>query len=109
MLEPGLSAPVASNSFTPNPRASLTLSQLTFRNTLLVDGQRDVAYADMDSRLQRATEDGQQVEEEPEPEPDIPIVEDEPTGPKRPAGKLYGRSLIDDLEARKAEMRGKQR
>ncbi|TBU49371.1 hypothetical protein BD309DRAFT_74135 [Dichomitus squalens] len=109
-------APVASNSFTPNPRSSLTLSQLTFRNTLLVDGQRDVAYADIEGRLKRATEDGQQIEDEPEPEPEpepqpeVPIVQvEEPTGPKRPAGKLYGKSLIDDLEARKAQMRGKQR
>ncbi len=116
MLEPSLSAPIASNSFTPNPRSSLTLSQLTFRNTLLIDGQRDVAYADIDNRLKRATEDGQQIEPDPEPEPEpepqpeIPIVEvEEPNAPKRPAGKLYGKSLIDDLEARKAEMRGKQR
>ncbi|KAI0750666.1 hypothetical protein C8Q80DRAFT_1153253 [Daedaleopsis nitida] len=114
MLEPESSGPIASNSFTPNPRSSLTLSQLTFRNTLLVDGQRDVAYADIDLRLKRATEDGQQIEPDPEPEPEpqpeIPIVEvEEPDAPKRPAGKLFGRSLIDDLEARKAEMRGKQR
>ncbi|TFK87066.1 hypothetical protein K466DRAFT_599802 [Polyporus arcularius HHB13444] len=115
VLEPGgLSTPVASNSFTPNPRASLTLSQLIFRNTLLVDGQRDVAYADIEGHLKRATEDGQKIEPDPEPIPDalpeVPIVHaDEPTGPKRPAGKLYGRSLIDNLEARKAEMRGKQR
>ena len=110
MLEPGLSAPVASNSFTPNPRNSLTLSQLTFRNTLMVDGQRDAAYADIEANIRRATEEGEQIHEpEPEPEPEVPVVQDEPTGPKRPAGKLYGRSLIDDLEARKAEMRGKQR
>ena len=118
MLDPSsshLAAPVASNSFTPNPRNSLTLSQLTFRNTLLVDGQRDVAYADIEGHLKRATEDGQKIEDEPEPEPEpqpeVPIVqvEEEPTGPKRPPGKLYGRSLIDDLDARKAAMRGKQR
>ncbi|KAI0677115.1 hypothetical protein C8Q78DRAFT_960189 [Trametes maxima] len=115
VLDPGLSgAPVASNSFTPNPRQSLTLSQLVFRNTLLVDGQRDVAYADIEGHLKRATNDGEQIEPEPEPEPepqpDIPIVQvDETPGQKRPAGKLFGRSLIDDLEARKAEMRGKQR
>ena len=50
-------------------------------------------------------------EPEPEPQPEVPIVqvEEEPTGPKRPPGKLYGRSLIDDLDARKAAMRGKQR
>ena len=29
--------------------------------------------------------------------------------PHRPAGKLYGKSLIDDLESRKAQMRSKQR
>ncbi|KAH9918206.1 uncharacterized protein BXZ73DRAFT_53089 [Epithele typhae] len=104
----GLAPPVASNSFTPNPRASLTLSQLTFRNTLMVDGQRDVAYADIDAHLRRATEDGEQIEEEFEQD-EVPIMDDEPKGPKRPAGKLFGRSLIDDLEARKAEMRGKQR
>ncbi|KAI1789558.1 hypothetical protein LXA43DRAFT_578348 [Ganoderma leucocontextum] len=114
VLEPGNLAPVASNSFTPNPRSSLTLSQLTFRNNLLVDGQRDVAYADIEGHLKRATEDGEQIQDEPEPEPEpepeIPIVQvEDPTGPKRPAGKLYGRSLIDDLETRKAEMRGKQR
>ncbi|KAI9066780.1 hypothetical protein FKP32DRAFT_1645237 [Trametes sanguinea] len=115
VLEPGLNAtPVPSNSFIPNPRNSLTLSQLTFRNTLLVDGQPDVAYADIEGRLKRATEDGEKVDPEPEPEPepqpDIPVVQVEETPEhKRPAGKLYGRSLIDDLEARKAEMRGKQR
>ena len=54
--------------------------------------------------------DEPEPEPEPEPQPEVPIVQvDEPTGPKRPAGKLFGRSLIDDLEARKAEMRGKQR
>ena len=70
-----------------------------------------MAYADIDSHLRRATEDGQQIEEpEPEPEPQAPVpVVEEPNGPRRPAGKLYGKSLIDDLEARKAEMRGKQR
>lgn len=114
VMDPGNLAPVASNSFTPNPRSSLTLSQLTFRNNLLVDGQRDVAYTDIEGHLKRATEEGEQIhdepEPEPEPEPEIPIVQvEEPTGPKRPAGKLYGRSLIDDLEARKAHMRGKQR
>ena len=49
-------------------------------------------------------------EPEPEPQPEVPIVEvEDANAPKRPAGKLYGRSLIDDIEARKAEMRGKQR
>lgn len=112
---PGL---VASNSFTPNPRASLTLSQLTFRNTLAVDGQRDPSYADIESHLRRATHDGQQIEPEPEPEPEpnpttpMPppaIVLDPADRSRRPAGKLYGKSLIDALESRKAEMKGKQR
>ncbi|KZV76043.1 hypothetical protein PENSPDRAFT_570358 [Peniophora sp. CONT] len=104
------SAPtIASNSFTPNPRANLSLSQLIFRNQLMVDGQRDVAYSDIDQGLQRATEDGQQIM--------LPPDEEEPARPvsvfvddfARPAGKLYGRSLIDELETRKATTRGKQR
>ncbi|KAH9060886.1 hypothetical protein EDB87DRAFT_1561128 [Lactarius vividus] len=100
--------PIASNSFTPNPRASLTLSQLTFRNTLMVGGQRDVAYTDIDDGLRRATEDGEQIIEEfPEEEPAHPVtvVVDEPESTGRPAGKLYGRSLVDELEHRKATMR----
>ena len=111
--------PVPSNSFTPNPRINLTLSQLTFRNTLAVDGQRDVAYADIESRMRRATEEGEQVnwdpEPEPEPEPEPPTptnqiyVPDGPIPRGKPAGKLFGKSLIDDLEARKLEMRSKQR
>ncbi|KAI0268203.1 hypothetical protein BC834DRAFT_868366 [Gloeopeniophorella convolvens] len=108
---PGSAVPVASNSFTPNPRASLTLSQLTFRNTLMVGGQRDVSYADIDGNLRRATEEGEQiVEEVPEEEPAHPvaIVVDEPEE-KRAPGKLYGRSLVDELELRKATMRSKQR
>ncbi|EPQ59226.1 hypothetical protein GLOTRDRAFT_125535 [Gloeophyllum trabeum ATCC 11539] len=110
------SAPIASNSFTPNPRTSLTLSQLTFRNSLMVDGQRDVAYADIESQLPRATEDGQQVAlptpvlEEPEiPLPVVTEPEPESNQPRRPPGKLFGTSLIDNLEARKAEMRSRQR
>ncbi|TFK55690.1 hypothetical protein OE88DRAFT_1652114 [Heliocybe sulcata] len=109
--------PIASNSFTPNPRMSLSLSQLTFRNTLMVDGQRDVAYDDIEENLPRATEDGQQVVlptpvlEEPVPTAMTVVTEPEPEAdkPRRAAGKLYGKSLIDDLEERKAVMRGKQR
>lgn len=103
--------PVASNGFTPNPRASMTLSQLTFRNQLMVGGQRDVAYSDLDAGLQRATEEGQQI---------VPPVEEKPVRPltvvvndedefRRPAGKLYGVSLIDAIESRKATMRSRQR
>ena len=104
--------PIASNSFTPNPRASLTLSQLTFRNTLMVGGQRDVAYTDIDTGIRRATEDGEQIVEEfPEEEPARPVtvVVDEPENAGRLPGKLYGRSLVDELEHRKATMRSKQR
>ncbi|KAI0053627.1 hypothetical protein FA95DRAFT_1552124 [Auriscalpium vulgare] len=113
LAPPGSAVPIPSNSFTPNPRASLTLSQLTFRNSLMVGGQRDVAYTDIDSKLRRATEDGEQIINEV-PEEEVPVrpvtvVVDEPDEPGRPAGKLYGRSLVDELEARKATMRGKQR
>lgn len=106
----GSAVPLASNSFTPNPRASLTLSQLTFRNTLMVGGQRDVAYTDIDSGLRRATEDGEQIIEEVEEEPARPVtvvIDEVESG--RPPGKLYGRSLVDELERRKANMRSKQR
>ncbi|KAF5387598.1 hypothetical protein D9615_000401 [Tricholomella constricta] len=101
--------PVASNSFTPNPLAALSLSQMTFRNTLKIGGQRD---SFMDASLPRATVDGEQAQFEPEIE-DTPIIAvsdvDEPFKTARPAGKLFGKSLIDDLESRKAQMRSKQR
>ncbi|THH32720.1 hypothetical protein EUX98_g1479 [Antrodiella citrinella] len=104
-------APVASNSFTPNPRMTLSLSQLTFRNTLMVDGTRDVAYADIDNRLKRAHEDGEKIEPDPEPEmsPNVPTVVVDAPEDRRPPGRLLGHSLIDTLEARKAEMKSKQR
>ena len=78
----------------------------------MVGGQRDVAYTDIDADLRRATEEGEQVVEEfPEEEPARPVtvVVDEPESAGRPAGKLYGRSLVDELELRKATMRSKQR
>ncbi|KAH0587580.1 hypothetical protein H2248_006356 [Termitomyces sp. 'cryptogamus'] len=105
-----LEAPhVASNSFTPNPLSSLSLSQMTFRNTLKIDGQLD-SYVDKD--LPRATMDGEQAQFETELD-DVPIVAvpeaEEPFKTSRPAGKLFGKSLIDDLENRKAQMRNKQR
>ena len=114
------SAPVASNSFTPNPRASLTLSQLAFRNALVVGGQRDISYADIDSRLPRAAQEGEQVkfeieEEAPEESPPPVSIPLPPVPPpteielKRPPGKLYGWSLIDNLDHRKAEMKQKAR
>ncbi|KAG6861603.1 hypothetical protein C0995_014510 [Termitomyces sp. Mi166 len=105
-----LEAPhVASSSFTPNPLSSLSLSQMTFRNTLKIDGQPD-SYVDKD--LPRAIIDGEQAQFETELD-DVPIVAipeaDEPSKTSRPAGKLFGKSLIDDLENRKAQMRNKQR
>ncbi|KAF7355282.1 hypothetical protein MSAN_01444500 [Mycena sanguinolenta] len=114
-VDPSSSAPpTASNLFTPNPRMNLTLSQLTFRNTLLVGGQRDVTYADIDDTLPRATEDGEQVQQttplvEDEVIPQILPPSEDQLKPGRPPGKLFGKSLIDDLESRKAEMRGKTR
>ncbi|KZT60172.1 hypothetical protein CALCODRAFT_492755 [Calocera cornea HHB12733] len=81
-----------------NPRQSLTLSQLTFRNSLM----NDVSYMDMG--LRRAAEDGEKVTVEMEEE----TFEPKPKGDRAP-GALYGRSLIDDLEARKAALRGRQR
>ena len=79
----------------------------------MVGGQRDVSYADIDRGLERATEEGQQItphypEDEQLVRP-VSVVVDEPEVPIRPVGKLYGRSLVDELEARKAAMRGKQR
>ena len=104
-------------TFTPNPRASLTLSQLMFRNTLMVDGERDVAFKDIEDKynLKWATEEGEQVamdmNETTPVLPTMEISEVDAAAPrsKRPPGKLYGKSLIDNLEARKAEMKGKQR
>ncbi|PFH52711.1 hypothetical protein AMATHDRAFT_73848 [Amanita thiersii Skay4041] len=110
--------PIPSNSFTPNPLMSLSLSQITFRNTLNFGFQRD-PYSDNLGELPRAANEGEQVNFEPpeiiEHEIEIPLPS--PTGPlstpgpeqSRPAGKLYGKSLIDNLEMRKAQMRNKQR
>ena len=106
-LNPSINVPIASNAFTPNPLVDLSLSQKTFRNTLVIGGQS----SPMESELPRATKDGDQIQLEP------PVIHDNfpvngeevPSGSGRPAGKLYGKSLIDDLEARKAELRNKQR
>ncbi|KAG8838722.1 hypothetical protein FRC20_006241 [Serendipita sp. 405] len=85
-------------------RSSMTLAQLTFRNSLMVGGQRDPAFADFEDNLRRAQYDGERIEQEMDPEPEV-----EEQLPYRAAGKLYGRSLIDDLEARKAQLKSKQR
>ncbi|KAF5393836.1 hypothetical protein D9757_000039 [Collybiopsis confluens] len=103
---------VPSNSFTPNPRLNLSLSQLTFRN-MPVGGMRDVSYNDIDGEIPRAVEEGEQVQMSTTPtvEMDIvlPIPSEDTGAPRRPAGKLYGKSLIDDLENRKQQMKSKQR
>jgi len=96
-----------SNPFTPNSMATLSLSQLTFRSGL--HGQ-DNGYSEH-SEMPRATTEGEQARlPSPEPE-DIPIVTVplEEKKDRRGPGKLYGKSLIDDLESRKAQMRGKRR
>jgi len=88
--------------FTPNPRSSLSLAQLTFRNTLMVGGERDVAFEDIEANLQRAEEEGVQV--------DLGLVPEEgPEPPRRAPGKLYGHSLMDELEVRKNQLKGKKR
>lgn len=100
-----LTMSVMGAEFTPNPRTSMSLSQLTFRNTLMVDGTRDVAYNDIEQQLHRATAEGEQVEQvwgDYEAETEAPA-------PERPAGRLYGRSLMDDLQDRKAQIHGRQR
>ena len=95
------------NPFTPNSRASLSLAQLTFRSGLHA---QDIGYSE-NLAIPRATADGEQARL-PSPEPEeIPIIDAPPEEKKdrRGPGRLYGKSLIDDLEARKAVMRGKRR
>jgi len=102
--------PIASNSFTPNPVADLSLSQKTFRGTLMVNGERDIL--NMDQELPRATEEGEKAQLNSlgvDETFQMSLPEEEYSKPSRPAGKLYGKSLIDDLEDRKAHMRSKQR
>lgn len=108
-LEPDV--PIPSNSFIPNPRLQLSLSQMTFSNNLRVGGEQDVSYSDVRPQWPRATEDGEQINIEPPQEEAEPVDPNLPPLPPgtRPAGKLYGKSLIDDLEARKQHMRSKQR
>ncbi|CAA7259748.1 unnamed protein product [Cyclocybe aegerita] len=102
----GENVPVASNSFTPNPLLDLTPSQKLFRNTLVVGGLSSA------TDIPRATQDGEQAQLDPsgaDEVPATPAVGEVVGNPSRPAGKLYGKSLIDDLENRKAQMRSKQR
>ncbi|KAJ3515341.1 hypothetical protein NLJ89_g1820 [Agrocybe chaxingu] len=98
--------PLASNSFTPNPLLDLTPSQKLFRNTLVVGGLSSA------NDMPRATQDGEQAQLDPSGTDEVPATQavGEVIGKSsRPAGKLYGKSLIDDLENRKAQMRSKQR
>ncbi|KIY71448.1 hypothetical protein CYLTODRAFT_418838 [Cylindrobasidium torrendii FP15055 ss-10] len=103
--------PIASNSFIPNPVSQLSKSQLMFRNTLPGGGTANGQQPDMDHELPRATEDGQQVAFDDGTTDDVvsPFPSDQVHTPGRAPGKLFGRSLIDDLEARKANMKAKQR
>ena len=112
LLEPGgENIPLASNSFTPNPFTDLTLSQKTFRNTLVVADQSSSCVG-LANNLPRAAEDGEKVELDPAANEEALVshnVDLISSKGSRPAGKLYGKSLIDDLENRKAQMRSKQR
>ena len=85
--------------FTPNPRSSMSPAQPTFRNTLMAGGEKDVAFADIEANLQRAEEEGVQV--------DVGLgPEEAPEPPRRAPGKLYGHSVMDALEARKNQLKG---
>lgn len=78
------------------PGLPLSLSQKTFRSSLLVDGKRDyeeyfVGSSEIEGEMGVSSKD---------------ITID---AIQRRPGKLYGKSLIDELEARKAMMKGKRR
>ncbi|PVG03580.1 hypothetical protein CPB86DRAFT_695217 [Serendipita vermifera] len=105
-LPPGAKTGERTSTFGINPRHSMSLAQLTFRNSLMVGGQRDPSYADIEGRLRRAEHEGEMIIQEVDPEPEL---ETEAGAANRPAGKLFGRSLIDDLESRKAALKNKQR
>ena len=67
----------------------------------MTGGERDVAFVDIEANLQRAEEEGVQV--------DLGLVPEEaPEPPRRAPGKLYGHSLMDESEARKNQLKGKQ-
>jgi hypothetical protein len=92
---------------TPNPRMSMSTSQMMFRNSLMTGGERDVTYIDMERDVRRAKEDGEKIEVEEGV--DFDLLEQEFRELQRPSGKLHGHSLMDALEARKNEIRGKRR
>ncbi|WVQ77682.1 hypothetical protein IAR50_007372 [Cryptococcus sp. DSM 104548] len=79
----------------PGVGIPLSLSQRTFRSSLMIDGQRDDP-----GWIGGAEEEGEVgVERRDTSEAFV----------ERKAGKLYGRSLMDELEARKTNMKGRSR
>lgn len=96
--------------FPYNPRMSLSTSQMMFRDSLMVGGQRDSSYAadtELGVHMKRAMVDGEKIEIEEGIDPDR--LEAEYQELYRPSGKLLGTSLMDKLEARKNEIKGKRR
>ena len=67
----------------------------------MTGSERGVAFADIEANLQRAEEEGVQV--------DLGLVPEEAPEPLRAPGQLYGHSLMDELEAQKNQLKGKQR
>jgi hypothetical protein len=117
-------AALSGDAYIPNPRLSMSLSQLTFRNQLVAGGSRDVAYADLDRAMPRAERDGEKIDRplneeeealqrELDSRPGLPICHQHPAPPLTSirfiVGRLYGKSLMDSLEERKAQLKGKQR
>ncbi|ODN72987.1 hypothetical protein L202_08385 [Cryptococcus amylolentus CBS 6039] len=77
------------------PGIPLSLSQRTFRSSLMIDGRREdpewIGGAEEDGEIGVERRDTSEA-----------FVE-------KKAGKLYGRSLMDELEARKNNMKGRSR
>ncbi|WRT67499.1 uncharacterized protein IL334_004471 [Kwoniella shivajii] len=76
------------------PGISMSVSQRTFRSSLMVNGVRDLEF------VGGAEEDG---------EIGLARRELDDGAIERRPGKLFGRSLMDELEARKAAQKGKKR
>ena len=85
----------AQDSLIFNPRQSLTLAQLTFRNSLMVGGKRDVAFTDIESSIPRAAEEGEQVDLNIPEESELGVL---PQSDLRPPGKYYGEWFPADVE-----------
>ena len=99
-LPPGSRSSILSLA-NPRPGIPMSLSQRTFRNSLMVDGKRDGPVYTGDVSPEGPFEELPDVGGE-----DGGVVEEEE---ERRPGKLYGTSLMDQLEARKAAQRSKQR